>query len=147
MRRTLAIVALCLCATAPRATPATEDGLADCARIADVQVPDALHADSNLVVYAPRGAPPLTITAQEIRLGERQFRDPSVAAYHAALHAFLTESGSMATVARSMLNRGRYARAAAQMCRRILVLRATGQQVEQRFAGFTSPVRIRLRSP
>jgi hypothetical protein len=147
MHRMLAFTLLCLCALPAIAANGRSTDIADCARISEVQVPDALHADAELVVYAPAGAPPLTITAEEIRLGSRRFHDPSVTAYHAALHAFLTESGAMATVARSMLNRRRYAQAASQMCQRIIAVHATGLQVEQRFPGFVSPVRVRLAKP
>jgi hypothetical protein len=127
------------------AAEAASDSLAPCSRIAEVRVPDELHVDADLVVYAPRNAPRISVTAETVQWGGRHFRDPSVRSYHAALHAFLGESGRRASVARSMLNRGRYAQAASAMCRRVLALEAAGRTVERKFPGFVSPVRIRLR--
>ncbi|QSX77852.1 hypothetical protein [Agrilutibacter solisilvae] len=145
--RSVHAIMLCglLATTTAAAGGSAQDPLAPCARIDEIRVPDELHVDADLVVYAPSSAPRLTVTRQRIELGGRRFEDPTVGPYHAALQAFLTQSRSMAAVTRTMLNRGRYAQVASARCRRVLELRAAGLAVEQRFPGFVSPVRIRLK--
>jgi len=77
--------------------------------------------------------------------GGQVFRDAAVRGHHDDLRAFLDNAGSMAKVAKSFTKRSVFPQAATDMCRAILAVQASGAAMEQRFPGYTSPVRVVLK--
>lgn len=141
----LAASLLVLSAIAAPAIAAAPADAAQCARIADVQVPYEVDVGADALRFDGRGGA-IVITAESIEADGRTFRDPSVAGYQADLREFLGNSGSMANAARALLrDRGAVARAAGDMCAAALAVQRSGRAMEQRFPGFTSPVQVTLK--
>lgn len=141
----LAASLLVLSAIAAPAIAAAPADAAQCARIADVQVPYEVDVGADALRFDGRGGA-IVVTAESIEADGRTFRDPSVAGYQADLREFLGNSGSMANAARALLrDRGAVARAAGDMCAAALAVQRSGRAMEQRFPGFTSPVQVTLK--
>lgn len=141
----LAASLLVLSAIAAPAIAAAPADAAQCARIADVQVPYEVDVGADALRFDGRGGA-IVVTAESIEADGRTFRDPSVAGYQADLREFLGNSGSMANAARAILrDRGAVARAAGDMCAAALAVQRSGRAMEQRFPGFTSPVQVTLK--
>lgn len=144
----LAASLLVLSAIAAPAIAAAPADAAQCARIADVQVPYEVDVGADALRFDGRGGAigAIVVTAESIEADGRTFRDPSVAGYQADLREFLGNSGSMANAARALLrDRGAVARAAGDMCAAALAVQRSGRAMEQRFPGFTSPVQVTLK--
>ncbi len=143
MRSLSAITAL-LATALPAIATGQGIGAARCDRIADVSVPYDVQTSSAGLHFTGGGAP-ITVTSEYVRIGNRTFRDPSVQGYHDDLRRFLDSAGSMANVARSFLRRDAFPQAASDMCLSVLAVQRSGEAMEQRFEGFTTPVRVVLK--
>lgn len=142
-QRPLAVATLLLSALAAPCL-ASENADAQCSRIADVDVPHEVDVAADALRFEGSGGA-IVVTPDRIESGDRVFRDPAVRSYHDDLRGFLDNAGSMAKVAKSFLRRGAFPQAATDMCHAILAVQASGAAMEQRFPGFTSPVRVSLK--
>lgn len=142
-KRPLVVAGLLLSALAAPCL-AAEGADSGCSRIADVDLPyDVDVADDALRFESRDGT--IVVTGDRIESGSQVFRDEAVRDYHNDLRGFLDNAGSMAKVAKSFMRRGAFPQAATDMCHAILAVQASGAAMEQRFPGFTSPVRVSLK--
>jgi hypothetical protein len=119
-------------------------GTAGCERIVDVELPYEVELGADVIRFDDGGSP-IVVSAAQVTFNGRTLADGPVAGYHEDLRGFLDNAGSMARVARSFLSRGAFPEAATAMCDAILAVHDSGQAMERRFPGFTSPVRVTLR--
>ena len=138
------LVATFLLSLATTPVLAADHATSECSRIVDVDVPFDVDVGADALRFEG-GQAPVVVTAERIQVGARSFSDVSVREYHDDLRGFLDNAGSMARVARKFLSRGDFPQAASDMCQAILAVQASGQVVEQRFPGFTNPVRVTLK--
>lgn len=143
MKRSLALATILLSAIAVPCL-ASGNADADCARIADVDLPYEVETDADALRFKGKGDA-IIVTGDHIEAGGQVFRDAAVRDYHDDLRDFLDNAGSMAQVAKSFFKRGAFPQAATDMCRAILAVQASGATMEQRFPGYTSPVRVVLK--
>lgn len=116
---------------------------AECSRIADVELPYDVDVGADALRFED-GDSVIVVTADRIESAGRVFHDEAVRGYHDDLRGFLDNAGSMANVARAFWQRGAFPQAASDMCHAILAVQASGEAIEARFPGFTSPVRVSL---
>ncbi|MFC3716596.1 hypothetical protein ACFONC_10570 [Luteimonas soli] len=141
-KRPLVVAGLLLSALAPPCL-AAEGGDAGCSRIADVDLPYDVGVAADALRFEGRDGT-IVVTPDRIESGNQVFRDEAVRGYHDDLRGFLDNAGSMAKVAKAFTRRDAFPQAATGMCRAILAVQASGAEMEQRFPGFTSPVRVSL---
>jgi hypothetical protein len=142
MKHPLAIAAILLSAAAAPGLASASD--ADCARIADVDVPFDVQTGADALRFEGRDGAVL-VASDRIESNGQVFRDAAVRGYHDDLRGFLDNAGAMANVAKAFTRRAAFPQAATDMCRAILAVQASGAAMEQRFPGFASPVRVVLK--
>lgn len=143
-KRPLIVAALVL-STLAAPCLAAEGTDAGCSRITDVDLPYDVDVAADALRFED-GDDAIVVTPDRIESGGQVFRDDAVHAYHDDLRGFLDNAGSMAKVARAFLHRSAFPQAATDMCHAILAVQASGAEIERRFPGFTSPVRVSLKS-
>ena len=125
--------------------PATAFDAKQCERIDDVEVPYDVSIAASAVTFSSGGSQ-IVVNAEAITAAGRTFSGPAVGPYYADIRVFLRRADGMARVALPFGGgEGSMGSAARDMCAAIVSLAASGGAVEQAFAGFRSPVRIKFK--
>lgn len=145
MHRALFLSAACLIVLAGPAL-ATPDP-AQCARIADVDVPDAVQVMDTHLVFN-RGKATVIVGPHAVSAAGTT-TPHAVDRYYPDLQAFLQQAARMRhsrpLTALFSGKAAEFAESAARMCDAVLALASSTAQVEAAVPGFRSPVRIRLK--